>query len=326
MKKTFLLVFALILTGACATPPPANREAAPAATAASPAAAAMTETDAIAREKAIWDTIKNKDYDAFANMLADDQIEVTSEAVFDKAQSVTGVKDFEPTEVVFSDWKFLPIDKDAYVITCTAKVKGKYKSKELPEESARTTSAWVSRGGKWLAIYHQESPVKPMTPPPAATKTPATAAASPAATPASVAAAGPDPIANDKMVWELFKAKNYDAFAALLASDFIEVEPEQVSDKAGSLKGVSQFDASKFTQSDFKAVTLDADAMLVTYSTKMAGMRGEGDRHSSIWANRGGKWLAVFHQGGTPITKAPPAAPSNAATSPVPAVTPAKKG
>ena len=78
MKKTFLLIAVLLLTGACATPPPANRETAPPA-AASPAAVAMTEAAAIAKEKAIWDTIKNKDWDAFGNMLADDQVEVTAD-------------------------------------------------------------------------------------------------------------------------------------------------------------------------------------------------------------------------------------------------------
>jgi len=123
MKKTYLLIALLILTGACATPPPANREAAP-PTAASPAAVAMTEAGAIAKEKAIWDTIRNKDWDAFGDMLAEDQIEVTGEGVLDKTASIASVKKFEPTEVVFSDWKFLSIDEDAFIVIYTANTKG----------------------------------------------------------------------------------------------------------------------------------------------------------------------------------------------------------
>ena len=119
MKKTFLLIAALIVTGACATPPPANREVTPSATA-SPAAVVMTEAEAIAKEKAIWDTIKNKDWDAFGNMLAQDQMEVTGEGVLEKTASIASVKKFEPTEVVFSDWKFLSIDKDAFIVIYTA--------------------------------------------------------------------------------------------------------------------------------------------------------------------------------------------------------------
>ena len=224
MKKVFLLVSALILTAACGAPS-TNNSAPPAANtnANTPAMAAMTEADATAKEKAIWDTIKNKDYEAFANMLADDQIEVTGEGVFDKAGSIAAVKQFEPTELAFSDWKFMSIDKDAFVVTYTVNVKGKYSGKEFPAETNRCSSAWVNRGGKWLAIYHQECPVKPAMPPAAPEKSPAKTAATPAGTPATAAVAGPDPIANEKIVWDLFRAKNYDGFAALLSPDFIEV-------------------------------------------------------------------------------------------------------
>jgi hypothetical protein len=327
MKKTFLLISALILTGACATPPPASREAAPPA--ASPAAVAMTEADAIAKEKAIWDTIKNKDWDAFSNMLADDQMEVTGEGVLDKAASIASVKKFEPTEVVFSDWKFLSIDKDAFIVIYSANTKGKYDGKEFAPQSARASSAWVKRAGKWLAIYHQECEVKPaMTMPPSKV---AKAAASPTPTPAAAPATGSDPSANDRIVWDLFKAKNYDAFASLLAPDLIEVEPDAVYDKAGAVKGVSMFDASKAVLSDFKSVNLDGDAALATYTVKGDGTPDAplGVRHSSIWVKRDGKWLGLFHHGGTPVVKPKPMAaptPSPKNTPGQPANTPAKKG
>ena len=341
MKKIFLLVSALILTAACTAPSTNNSAAPPSNTNASPpATAAVTEADAIAKEKAIWETIKNKDYDAFGNMLAEDQLEVTGDAVFDKAGSIAAVKDFEPTEITFSDWTFMSIDKDAYVITYSTNVKGKYKGKEFPPESGRCSSAWVNRGGKWLAMYHQECPVKPPMPP---AKSSPKAAATPAETPAAVAAAGPDPIANEKIVWDLFKAKNYDGFASLLASNFLEVEPDGVYDKAAAVKGVQGFDASKAVLSDWKALTLDANATLVTYTVKMPPMKGmvmsaDGERHSSIWAKQDGKWLAVLHHGGTAVMKpgtmaAPEASPSakaspsqaaKAATSPAAKASPVK--
>jgi hypothetical protein len=298
MKKILVIISALIVAAACAaptTPPPANANVATA-----PATAAMTEADAIAKEKAIWDTIKNKDYDAFGNMLAADQLEVTGETVYDKAGSISMVKEFEPSEVNFSDWKFLSIDKDAFVLIYTVSVKGKYKGKEFPAESARASSAWVNRDGKWLAMYHQESTIKP--PAPASPASAAKTAASPGAAPV-MAATGADPIANEKMVWDLFKSKNYDAFAALLAPDFVEVEPDKVYDKVGSVKGVSEFDASKAVLSDWRAVNLDDDAKLVTYVAKIPGGPSDGERHSTIWVSRAGKWLGLFHHGGTPVMK-----------------------
>lgn len=325
MKKTFLLIAALILTSACATPPPANREAPPAA--ASPVAVVMTEADAIAKEKAVWDTIKNKDWDAFGNMLADDQLEVTPEGVNDKAASIASVKKFEPTEVVFSDWKFLSIDNDAFVVIYTASTKGKYDGKEFKPLTARASSAWVKRAGKWLAIYHQECVLKPpMSMPPSKA---AKATASPTPTPAAAPATGSDPAANDRIVWDLFKAKNYEAFASLLAPDLIEVEPDAVYDKAGAVKGVSMFDASKAVLSDFKSVNLDDDAALVTYIVKGDGTPNAplGVRHSSIWVRRNGHWMGLFHHGGTVVMKPAPVVAASPAASPAssPAVSPAPK-
>lgn len=331
MKKILVIVSMLIVAAACSAPP-TNREASPANAnvATAPAAAAMTEAEAIAKEKAIWETIKNKDYEAFANMLDEDQVEVMGAAVHDKAGSIATVKDFEPSEVTFSDWRYLSIDKDAFVIIYTASVKGKFKGKEFPPESDRCSSAWVNRNGKWLAKYHQECPVKPAmqtagNASKANTNSAAKAGSSPAAS--HTMATGADPIANEKMVWDMFKSKDYDGFAAVLAPDFLEVEPDKVYDKAESVKGVSLFDASKAVLSDWKATNIDADAALVTYLAKIPGAPPEGERHSTIWANRDGKWLALFHHGGTPVMKPGAMAAPKASASPSPtlAATPATK-
>jgi len=284
----------------------------------------MTEADAITKEKAIWDTIKNKDYEAFGNMLDEGQVEVTGETVNDKAASIANIKVFEPSEVNFSDWKFLSIDKDAFVVTYSVSYKGKYKGKDFPAESARASSAWINRAGKWLAKYHQECPVKAAMPPPARPADRAKVASSPAASPV-MAAAGPDPIANEKMIWDFLKNKNYDAFAAELASDAIEVEPDGVYDKAGTVKGVSQIDLSKAVVSDFQTIKLDDDASLVVYMVKNPGFAPNGERHATIWANRAGKWSAVFHHGGTPVVKAAAMAETKASPSPTKSASPAMK-
>jgi hypothetical protein len=307
----------LVLAAACAAPP-TNRETAPTdrAATAPPTSIALSEADAIAKEKAIWDTIKNKDYEAFGNMLADDEIEILPDAVYDKAGSIAGVKDFEPTKITFAEWKFLPINKDAVVLTYQVTTEGKYKGKEFPSESARASSAWVNRNGKWVAIYHQECSVS-TTQPPAPKSSPVKTSSTPASTPTPFTT-GADPVANEKAIWETLRTKNYDGFAAFLAADSIEVEPNGVFDKAGSVKLVSQFDFSKAQLSEFKSVTFDMDAALVTYLVKLPGPE-PAERHSTIWAKRDGKWLAVFHHG-TPVraAAASTASPRTAAATPSP--------
>jgi hypothetical protein len=317
MKKLLVLVCAVIVVAACAAPPPSREATPPATTAASPTASPMTEADAIAKEKAIWDAIKAKDYDAFAAMIAEDSVEVVPEGVMDKAGSITGVKQFEPSEVNFSNWKFLSIDRDAYIVVYDVATKGKFAGKDFPLQTAHASSAWVSRGGKWLAIYHQECAARtaPATPP-RKTATPP-AAASPAAAEAPPAT-GSDPIANERMVWDLFKAKKYDAFAELIPSDFIEVEPEGVLDRAGTIEGVKMFDASKAVLSDLKAVNIDEDAALVTYTVTnpAPGFDPAGNRHTTIWVRRTGKWMGLLHHGGTPVRKPAPTPSPSVAKSP----------
>ncbi|MBA2526193.1 MAG: DUF4440 domain-containing protein [Pyrinomonadaceae bacterium] len=317
MKKSYALVLLLVLAAAC-TAPPTNREAAPTNRAtATPTSIALSEADAIAKEKAIWDTIKNKDYEAFGNMLADDQIEVLPDAVRDKAASIAGVKEFEPTEITFSDWKYLPIDKDAVVLAYHVDLKGRFKGKEFAPQSVRASSAWINRNGKWLAAYHQECEVS-TTPPPTAGSSPARTSASPTSTSTPVTTDA-DPVATEKALWETLKSKNYDGFAAFLAADAMEVEPNGVYDKAGTVSEVRKFDFSKVQLSEFKSVAFDVDAALVTYLVKLPGS-APAERHSTIWAKRDGKWLAVFHHG-TPISRGTAAttpSPKPAATSPSP--------
>jgi len=308
-KKLLLLITAAALVAAACAAPPTNRSdtnkngSAESTTAAAP----MTEADAMAKEKAVWAAFEKQDYKGFADMLDERAMLVQGDGVHDKAGILKGIEGFVPKDVVFSDWKFISLDKDAAVISYKQSFAGTANGQPIPSSTIYGTSAWVNRNGKWLAIYHQETEV-PKTPAPAPPPPkPEKAAPSPtaAATPGTTSS---DVTANEKLVWEALKSKNYDAFASYLAPEAIEVEPNGVMDKAGSVKGVQSFDASKVELSDWKTLKFDDDAALVTYMVMVPGPKPEHERHTTIWANRNGKWLAILHQG-TPVTPAP-ASPS----------------
>jgi hypothetical protein len=304
MKKTFLLVFLFALLVACGAPP-TNREGSTSTNMATNSSAPMvsmpSDAEVISREKSVWESLKSKDYDTFASQLAEDQLEVSEGGVADKGASVQSVKNVEFSEVNFSDWRVLTIDPDLVVTTYKVSVKAKEKDKELPLTDFRESSAWVNRDGKWKAIFHQGTRILNMPPPPAPAASPAKAA-SPAAT-TSAATATSDPVANEKIIWDLLRAKNYDGFAALLDPKAIEVNPYGVYDKEGILKSVQTFDASKAQLSEFRTVEIDRDAALVTYLVKVIGPKPEEERHSTIWANSDGKWMAVFHHGTAVMAK-----------------------
>jgi hypothetical protein len=275
--------------------------------------AAMTAA-VTAKEKQLWDALKNKDHEAFAKMLSSDSVYVSSDVVsFDKAATVNGVKDFAPSEVNLSEWKSVMLDEDAVVVTYTLNVKGTAGGQPIPAGAMRASTAWVKRGGEWLAVYHQDGPVEESASPtpaaetakPAASAANANANTAGATKPAETAAAS-DPLAREKQLWDALKRKDWETFSAGLAEDQLEVEPSGVYDKAGTLAAVKQFDFSKDSVSDFKATKLDDDATLVTYTVRAPGPNGKmRDEHaSSIWVNRGGTWLAVFHHG-TPVTAMP---------------------
>jgi hypothetical protein len=305
MKKILALVSLLILAAACAPQPSGNKDVTANANSnanKSPemkTSAAPSEADIIAKEKAAWDTFRKKDADAFDKLVAADYIEVTDTGVSDKAATIAGMKDFDLSDVTFSDWKMTPIDKDAVLITYIATIKGTYKGKDIPPDPCRESAAYVNRNGEWLAIYFQETRIPKETPSPAPKEAPKESpkAATATGTPGQP---GPDATANEKLVWDAFKARNYDAFASYLADDFKEVEADGVYDKAGSVKGVQGFDASKSELSDWKTVKFDDDASVVTYVAKIPG--APTAYHSSIWVNRNGKWVGLFHQG-TPAAK-----------------------
>jgi len=310
MKRFLALVSFLLFAAACTNQPMDNKNMTSNANTGKEmksTGAAPSEADIIAKEKAAWDAFKKKDTNAFEKLMTADYVEVVDNGVMDKATSIAGIKDFDLTDVSFSDWKMTPIDKDAVLLTYKATgVKGKYKGADIPPGPYYEASAYVNRNGDWLAIYYQETQSQKMPPPPPSEKK---ATGSPATAPAKPSDTGADPIANEKIVWDLFKAKNWDGFASLLAPEFVEVEADGVYDKAGSVKGVQGMDASQFELSDWKSLAFDDDAKLVTYTVTMKGAKPEKSYHSTIWVNRGGKWLGFFHNGTPAAAAAGPAKP-----------------
>src|ERR1043165_435311 len=297
MKR--LLVFVCFLVFAMACTPMNNENTSNANKGTETKTSAMPTVDDIsAKEKAAWDGFKRKGEAAFKKYLLPDYFGVTAGGVEDTAQSLAAMKDTELSDVTFGDWKLSTIDKDAVLLTYTATVKATYKGKPLPNGPYYEASAYVNRNGEWLNIYYQETLQQkmPMSASPSPTKPapPAKAGASPMAKPADTT---DDVAANEKLVWEAIKSHNYDAFGSYLADDSMEIEMDGVYDKAGSVKGVQGFDASKATLSDWKTVKFDDDASVVTYKVTIPGEKPDTGYHSTIWIKRDGKWRAFFHMG-----------------------------
>lgn len=324
MKRIYLCAALLVGAAACAPAPTdnansnANVSNMNAANSNTASAATWTDDDVIANERQAWDWIKAKNSDALAAALDDTFIEVTPGGVSTKAETVAEVKTFALTDVTLSDFKVIKLDDAAAVVAYTVSMKGSVGGKPIPATAPaeRHATAKVWRGGKWLAVYHQLSPVAASMMPAGGaananaanantaggsknTNTAATTAASPAVlTPTA------DAEANEKMIWDAFEKKNIDGFASVLSEDTLEVEPDGVYTKTTSVDAMRKMSsAGTFagTLSDFKTVALGEGSKVVTYVVKSnsKGFPPTGMRHSTVWVNRGGKWMAAYHQGTT---------------------------
>ena len=228
-------------------------------------------------------------------MLASDYIEILDDGVHDKASALTGIKDFDLSDVTFADWKMLPIDKDAVIITYTATAKARYKGEAVPPGPYREASAYVNRNGEWVTVFYQETLARTPSPPPSPiANAPSKQAPSPMA---QAGETGADVTANEKLVWDALKTKNFDAFGSYLTTDFVNIEPDAFHNKESTVQGVSTADFSKAQIGDWKTLKFDEDASLVTYTVTIPGMKPEKEYHSTIWIKRDSKWQALFHQG-----------------------------
>src|SRR6185503_1704047 len=132
-KLLLLITVAVLVAAACAAPPTnrsdTNRNGSAESTT---AAAPMTEADAMAKEKAVFAAFEKQDYKGFADMLDEQAVLVQGTGVYNKAEILKDIQGFVPKDVVFSDWKFISLDKDAAVISYKQSFAGTVNGQPMP--------------------------------------------------------------------------------------------------------------------------------------------------------------------------------------------------
>lgn len=109
-------------------------------------------------------------------------------------------------------------------------------------------------------------------------------------------------IATEKKLWEAWKNKDDKPFKATLAADSVMVGESGVADKAGAIQGITSIDCTikSYSLSDFKMALATPTVALLSYKGTVDGTCGGAPVPtvwaSSVYVNRGGKWLAFSHQ------------------------------
>ena len=139
------------------------QQATPAASPSPAPKPAMTKAQSqrliISTEKKLWEAWKNKDIKPFKTYLSADSIMVGDSGVANKTDALKELETMtcEVKSYELSDIKVTFLDSDAALMTYKATQDATCGGQAAPP-AVWATSAFVKRGGRWLAASHQETP------------------------------------------------------------------------------------------------------------------------------------------------------------------------
>jgi uncharacterized protein (TIGR02246 family) len=114
-------------------------------------------------EKAITtlnEAFRKVDAETIKRLMTDDHVAVT--VYYGGPQSVTdqiaSLPDLKLAEYAAGKVKITLLGKDTALVTYELTMKGTFKGKEVPRKSY-ASAIWVNRGGKWLELHYQETPL-----------------------------------------------------------------------------------------------------------------------------------------------------------------------
>jgi hypothetical protein len=118
------------------------------------------EAQLIALEKQAWEAWKNRDGSFYQSLLSEDVVGVGSQGIFNKSQTVKAISTStcEVKSYSLDNFKLVMLDKNTAVLTYKGTQDATCDGKAEPP-TVWASTVFVKRGGKWLAAFHQETPV-----------------------------------------------------------------------------------------------------------------------------------------------------------------------
>ena len=156
------LILALVLTFVFTSVARSQEPAASPSPAPKPAMSrAQSQRIIIATEKKLWEAWKNKNFKLFKSTLSADSVMIGDTGVANKTDALKGLESV-PCEVKtyeLSDLKVMFLNSSAAILTYKSTQDATCGGQQVPA-TVWSSSAYVMRGGKWLAASHQETPAK----------------------------------------------------------------------------------------------------------------------------------------------------------------------
>ena len=114
--------------------------------------------DIVNRERLAWEATRTKDKAGLAALISEDFTEITDDGVFDKTQVLANLDHLTVTSYSPRNVRVRKLAPDAVMLIFQVTVEGNYHGHNFHADS-NPASLWMKRGGKWLNVHFQESPV-----------------------------------------------------------------------------------------------------------------------------------------------------------------------
>jgi hypothetical protein len=111
----------------------------------------------VAREKEVWEALKNKDKPAATRLVADDFVEMYDYGFFTKSQWVKQIDEqYTIGDYTIEDVKLLRASPTAALLLYKSTCKGTGEWADFCSRSRYISDLWVERDGQWLALFGQD--------------------------------------------------------------------------------------------------------------------------------------------------------------------------
>ena len=105
------------------------------------------------KEKAAWQSFKDKKTDEFTKLLSPDFMAVYADGIQTKQQEIDSMKKWDMKSFAISDYNAFSDEKDVIVTTYVVKIEGTFDGKDA-SGTYNAGSVWKMEKGAWMAIFH----------------------------------------------------------------------------------------------------------------------------------------------------------------------------
>jgi hypothetical protein len=117
---------------------------------------AAVEKDAMMdKEKAVWQTVQDKKFDAFRKYLASDYRAAYAEGIYSLDQEMDSVRKADLKSFSLSDSTVVMADKETALLTYKSTTQGTQDGKDM-SGTWNCASVWHKSGTDWKVVFHTE--------------------------------------------------------------------------------------------------------------------------------------------------------------------------